>query len=81
MTTLFDCTRLVKPTRFGAGILAARPLHYVPCVISDLEWAAQTFGEISDRRDAAIDAELNREYDRRAAEVEALDRLTAGHLL
>jgi hypothetical protein len=78
MTILFDGTETRKSNRsFGRGVLASRPATAVPCTISDLAWASQTFGEISDRRDAALDRHL----DALAAEAEALDRLTAGHLL
>jgi hypothetical protein len=77
MTILFDSSTIVKPASFGRGVLASYPAHRLPCTVSDLEWAAQVFGEISDARDAAMDREL----DRRAAVSATLDALEVGYLL
>src|SRR5581483_12148688 len=59
MSILTLSRREVKPTRkssrkpapFGQGILPSAPTFKAPAPSSDLEWAAQAFGEQSDRFD------------------------------
>ena len=71
--------RPVKPTRntarrpapFGAGILPDRPHAAAPFTARDAAWAAQSFGN---------DTPDDETFDAMAAESEALDRLTNGHL-
>jgi hypothetical protein len=48
MTTLFDSAAPVKSESFARGIQPARR-PFVPS-LEDLEWAAQTFGDIEDAR-------------------------------
>jgi hypothetical protein len=68
MTTLYDATRPVKSARrFGAGILATRPVYTVDHTAEDAAWWA---AESSRMKDARI--------DRQAAESAALDALTCG---
>jgi hypothetical protein len=63
-----------SPAPFGQGILASRPTHRLDCTLADAAWAAQFFGEISDRHDDALD----RHYDVLAVEAAALDRHERG---
>jgi hypothetical protein len=71
MSILYDSTRRVKskPTRFGRGILASRPVHRLPVTLADLDWAARELNEPEP------------DWDRMAAEAEALARYERGYLL
>jgi hypothetical protein len=75
---LFDAGDRRSVSSFGEGIHRSLPSYRVPFTAADAAWAAQTFGELGDQRDAE---EFNRELEFRAAEAAALDRLTAGCLL
>ena len=71
MTILFDATRPVKTTRparrFGAGILATRPVYTSDHTAADEAWWAAESARLEDAR-----------FDWMAAETAALDSLTRG---
>jgi hypothetical protein len=78
MTILFDATRPVNVSRtFGQGILPSRPASRTRHTAADVAQMMQVFGELSDARDAAMDAE----FDRRAAEFFTQDALDRGYFL
>ena len=73
-TVLFDATQRHPARRdFGRGVLRSLPTFKAPASAEDMAWAAREFN-------ADLTA-YDRELERRAAEAEALDRLTAGTLL
>jgi hypothetical protein len=73
MTTLFDATLPVKPSRsFGRGILASRPNFRPPVTFDDQTWWAEESARLEHR------ARQNATLERRAGASSAVDRMSRG---
>jgi hypothetical protein len=82
MTILFDATRPVKLTearRFAEGLARRPSVRRMPYTAADLEWAAYELNKDATNYEVLACGQ-DREWDRRASEAFALDRLEAGCL-